>query len=250
MAQASPRLIVYGDVHGCLAEWQALRELAAPRPGDLEVCVGDLVDRGPDPPGCLRWARELGISVVLGNHEYKYVRYFRQWLLWKANNKRIERELPPEKLAFFKRLSLDDLEWLGGLPFFARFGKVIVFHGGLYSSMTLTDPHGKGDVERLLWIRFLNDQGKPVSLNSPAGVTWWAEAYDGREGFAVYGHNPFPEPRRDAHALGIDTGCVFGGKLTAAVFPPAADPGEWDPGRVELVSIPARQKYADLMIED
>ncbi len=69
---------------------------------------------------------------------------------------------------------------------------------------------------------------------------------DGREGFAFFGHDPQlapPEPLRAPRALGIDTGCCFGGRLTAAIVP-AGTP----PAAATIVSVPARARYAEPLL--
>jgi Calcineurin-like phosphoesterase len=66
-----PRVIVIGDVHGCLEELQELIRQADYRPGDLLLFLGDLVAKGPDSVGVVRMARELGGITVRGNHEFE-----------------------------------------------------------------------------------------------------------------------------------------------------------------------------------
>ena len=65
---------------------------------------------------------------------------------------------------------------------------------------------------------------------------FWADLYDGNEGFVVYGHQSFKEPKKSKHALGIDTGCVYGNKLSAVVF---------NSGSVDDYSIQSVQKILD-----
>jgi diadenosine tetraphosphatase ApaH/serine/threonine PP2A family protein phosphatase len=77
-------------------------------------------------------------------------------------------------------------------------------------------------LELLTLTRYLNPEGQFVSLGheTPQDL-FWAESYDGRYGRIVFGHQPFPDdpaPRRFPHAIGIDTGCVQGGRLSALVF--------------------------------
>ena len=72
----------------------------------------------------------------------------------------------------------------------------------------------------------------------------WSDVYDGREGFALYGHDPQinpPEARLSKHALGLDTGCVFGGRLTALIH---------DRGAEQLLSVEARERYARPLYQD
>ena len=72
----------------------------------------------------------------------------------------------------------------------------------------------------------------------------WSDGYDGREGFCFYGHSPFltpPEPRRSPFAIGLDTACCFGGRLTAAVLGPGVSPAD-----ASLLSVAARAAYAPI----
>jgi predicted MPP superfamily phosphohydrolase len=73
------RYIIIGDVHGCLTELQALICRIAPRPDDTLVFLGDLVDKGPESPGVVRWVRHLStryrLVLIEGNHEEKHRRW-------------------------------------------------------------------------------------------------------------------------------------------------------------------------------
>ncbi|MFZ2955885.1 MAG: metallophosphoesterase [Candidatus Ozemobacteraceae bacterium] len=249
MSRETKRLVVYGDVHGCLDEWKTLRGKVSPLEDDLEITVGDLIDRGPDSPGCLRFARENRISSVLGNHEFKYLRYSRHYKKFQETGKTIPMKFPDDKMAVFRSLAPADLEFIAELPFFLRKNNLLIVHAGVSPSLEVGEITPKDKLERLTWIRELNAELNPVSLKSKDGVFFWAEKYDGGQGFIVCGHNPFPEVRRDAHSLAIDTGCAFGGKLTAAIFE-QAPAGGWNTDNVEFMQVPALQKYSELMIED
>jgi hypothetical protein len=112
-------------------------------------------------------------------------------------------------------------------------------HGGFLPKMQIT----KEDVERekdvvyrLRWIRKKGDEWRPAPKDErKKNDALWSEKWRG-ERFVVYGHTPGREPKRDEHALGLDTGCVYGGKLTAAIYAS----GDW-----KIVSVDAKRKYAD-----
>jgi diadenosine tetraphosphatase ApaH/serine/threonine PP2A family protein phosphatase len=90
-------------------------------------------------------------------------------------------------------------------------------------------------VSHLRWIRRKNGDWKYVPKEKRRkDDVLWAEKWRG-DRFVVYGHTPLREPKFDRQALGLDTGCVYGGSLTAAIF----ERGEWS-----TVSVPARRTYA------
>ena len=70
-----PRVIVIGDVHGCIDELQDLLRQCDYRPGDLVVFLGDLVCKGPDSASVVQMAREIGALGVRGNHDFEVIRW-------------------------------------------------------------------------------------------------------------------------------------------------------------------------------
>ena len=205
------RIIIYGDIHGCLEEWSTLREKVAPGKHDIEISVGDMVNKGPRSLECLQTARKLGVWLIRGNNEAKW----------------IERG----EAGAIPGLTREDLAYLQRTPLYARIGGLLIVHAGVVPPL---HPGGSDRFEmaRLMSLRYVGG-GK--------NHRFWAETYDGSEGTVVYGHTPFDEPRRDPFSLGIDTGCVYGGKLTAAVFPVRM--GEVETGHPRLVSVPALGAY-------
>ncbi|MCA8924417.1 MAG: metallophosphoesterase [Planctomycetes bacterium] len=242
------RTLIVGDVHGCLAELDALLVELEPRAGDRFVFVGDLVDRGPDSVGVVRRVRELcarypGSACVAGNHEAKALRGH-------------DRGVPGRPWTV--DASDEDWAFLDALPLVWRdpaLGAVVV-HGGFYPAFFEVEGP-VGDVpadwrrsktkraqrlQRFLYVRQVKANGNMLSLDQCAPEhDHWTDRYDGREGFAFFGHDPQLEPAEPLvtpHALGLDTGCCFGGRLTAAVV-------KGDARRYALVSVPAYGKYAE-----
>jgi hypothetical protein len=115
---------------------------------------------------------------------------------------------------------------------------VTVVHGGLYPGMAVEEgaiARAASDVVRLRWIRRENGQWRRAGKSKERDEdVLWSEVWDGPS-TVVYGHTPLREPRVDDFAIGLDTGCVYGGWLTAAIYD-----GKW---RFERVR--ARRKYAD-----
>jgi diadenosine tetraphosphatase ApaH/serine/threonine PP2A family protein phosphatase len=136
--------------------------------------------------------------------------------------------------------------------------QLLFVHGGLYpryfevygrlpedaALISQLDKKHRERLSRLTMIRHVDIKGQMVALGQETTKTrFWAETYDGREGLTCFGHAPaLGRPRVFAHAIGLDTGCAFGGSLTAAVF-------RGGRGSYEFVSISARRKYADLSDE-
>lgn len=238
------RTYIVGDVHGCIDEFEMLVADMGLRPNiDRIIGLGDLVDKGPHSEACLRFARDLklrfpGSVFLLGNHEAKWLRRFAA----------PDAEPFDEGLAAFMR----------EMPLFVRLPgldgrRVFCTHGGIYPKFYAdfgpfresdalwwkTNPlkeytaseeqswrkRGKA-VEKLMYTRKVDADGDFVPLNHADedddsrmdATRHWSETYTGAEGFVVYGHEPTVEPRLREHSIGIDTGCCFGGWLTAAVF--------------------------------
>jgi diadenosine tetraphosphatase ApaH/serine/threonine PP2A family protein phosphatase len=241
------RTFFIGDVHGCIDELDALVGLLAPAEGDRFAFVGDLVDRGPSSALVIRRVRALreqfpGSVCVSGNHDEVAVR-----------KRERGRALPEWSLD----ATSDDWAFLEAMPLYARIDGVLVVHGGIYprfyeSEVTVGEPprdwrRGGGKPmdrrRRFLRIRQVDSEGNMVGLgDETAECVHWSSRYDGRDGFVVFGHDPQlspPEPLRAAHAMGIDTGCCFGGRLTALVVESGARASDGS-----IVSV-AGKRYAD-----
>ena len=246
------RDIFIGDVHGCIEELDLLIDKLELRKGDLLHFVGDLVDRGPDSRAVIRRARELlcaypGSDAVAGNHESKVL---------EQRKKGIYKEpWTPDALD-------DEWRFLASLPLLKRLNinghQVIVVHAGFFPKFfvdyaedglnRIRDDWHKGGgkymsrARRFLRVRYVNPEGNMVALGQEKpGDYFWAEGYDGAQGYVFYGHQPYlkpPIPRSWNHACGIDTGCCFGGRLTAAIV---VD----DPQRAKFVSVDALDVYAE-----
>jgi diadenosine tetraphosphatase ApaH/serine/threonine PP2A family protein phosphatase len=204
------------------------------------------VDRGPEVPGAVARVRRLladhpGSTVVRGNHEAKLHRRDPAWVAG---------------------LGQDDLDWLRTLPLYARDRArgLIFVHGGFFPRYF--EHHGplpedavdldaaprkqRERAERFSMIRHLDARGEMVALGQEGPDTrCWAEGYDGREGYACFGHQPLLDaPRFYPHAIALDGGCVFGGALLPAVW---GDGGTREP---LILRQPARQAWAALREEE
>lgn len=217
------RTLFIGDVHGCARELDALLEACAWRPGERVVLVGDLVAKGPDSAGVVRRARELGALAVRGNHDEHVLR-------WHEGRMPAGKKLKPEHRQVLETLRTEDWDYLAALPLYRRFPElnVLTVHGGMVPGVPLEEQRA----ELLLNLRSITPEGEP-SKRVDAGVPW-ASRWEGPE-LVIFGHDALRGLQRHPHALGLDTGCVYGRQLTAYVLPE---------GR--LYSVEAERTYMDL----
>jgi hypothetical protein len=222
------RTIIVGDVHGCAGELEELLEHTRFAEGtDALVFVGDLVARGPDSAGTLALARRLGARVVRGNHENKL-------LAARIGG----RPLGTEHERVARSLSEDDWTMIAAMPLWvdlpAHGARVV--HAGVVPGVDVED----APPDALLTMRTLRSRGR-WSDEPDAGPLWGAQ-YDGPP-HVVFGHNARPDPQLHAWATGLDTGCVYGGRLTALVLEENEQVPRGEEVERLLRSVPAMRKY-------
>ena len=228
-----------GDVHGCATELRTLlaalgyevREdgLGAHHPDGRRVFfVGDLVDRGPDSPGVLRLAMamvEAGDALCIpGNHEAKLLRALNGRDVTTGHGlAETLAQLADEPAA----LRTQVVTFIDGLVSHLVLddGNLVVAHAGLREDM-----HGRASGAVRSFALYGDTTGETDEFGLPVRYPW-AEDYRG-DAMVVYGHTPVPEAVWLNRTICIDTGCVFGGALTALRYPER-----------ELVSVPAERTY-------
>ena len=228
------RTVIIGDLHGCKAELDALLDKVGFGMEDRLYCVGDLVARGPDGVGALRLLKRLGAHSVLGNHDAK-LRALRP-----KPGQRAPDKIPSSVANVFDKLEEQDWQMFDELPLYLDLPEhdLRVVHAGVVPNL----PIDQQDPWVLTNLRSFDAEGKPSSQWSP---TTWAVRYHELP-HVVFGHDARSRLQLHPRASGIDTGCVYGGELTALVLPAEArlpPPGE---RRDLLVSVAARQAYANL----
>ncbi len=244
---------IIGDVHGCCDELEGLLRMLGyvPTPlgeadpvwgdrayahpaGRKAVFVGDLVDRGPRILDAVRLVRNMvrrgSALCVPGNHDMKLLRKLRgkdvQVTHGLANSLAEIDALPAEvREPFVKELA----EFLDGLVshYVLDGGKLVVAHAGMKAEM-----QGRGSAQVRDFALYGETTGETDEFGLPVRSNWAAE-YRGSAA-VVYGHTPVPEPEWLNRTVNIDTGCVFGGKLTALRYPER-----------EFVSVPAARTYCE-----
>lgn len=255
------RLFIIGDVHGMADELDRLVAELRPASGDRFLFLGDLVDKGPDSLGVLARVRDLfarfpGSFSICGNHEESAIR-----LHVKASKAGTWNGIAKaEKEPWLSKATAEDFAFLATLPLYARptanKGTLMV-HGGLFPAYfdkypglpELSDNWHKGGgkqmdrARRFLRVRHVHKvTGDMVTMGEESAETHgWADWYDGREGFVFYGHEPQKSgvPRWKSTSMGLDTGAVFGGRLTAAVLDSIGS------AVIDTVSVHAHAKFAE-----
>ena len=208
------RIIIYGDIHGCYDEFISLRKKINLQVNDIEVCVGDIITKGKDSIKTLDFIIEHNIKSVLGNHEDKIIRYLNH----QNSNKRNPIQLDEDEQNIVDNLTSKHIEYLKQLPLYLQFENITILHGGLQNHMILNEL-SKRDKQKILRMRYLDQDENFLALGKEdENSIFWADIYNGNNGFVVYGHNWSKEVKESKYAIGIDTGCVYGNKLTAIFF--------------------------------
>jgi hypothetical protein len=227
------RSIFIGDVHSCAAELAELLSAVAVSEHDSVYFVGDLLTRGPDAAGVLKLFRAVRARSAIGNHEQR---------LLAARHARQRGETGPKLGASHAEVAtqLSDEDWaiLESFPLWIDVPEhgVRVVHAGIVPGV----PFEEQDPWLLTHLRAVDADGKP----SEKWGTLWGSLYRGSP-HIVFGHNARQRPQIHPDATGLDTGCVYGGALTALVLPGGAAPPPPDSRLDALVSVRARRAYSD-----
>ncbi|MGW5663878.1 polynucleotide kinase-phosphatase [Streptomyces sp. NPDC003758] len=224
---------IIGDVHGCSSELEALLgrlgyvDGGHPE-GRTAVFVGDLVDRGPDSPGVLRRVMSMVKSgdalCVPGNHENKYGRYLKGRNVQHTHGlAETVAQMEDESEEFKQQVR----EFIDGLVshYVLDGGRLVVCHAGLPEKY-----HGRTSGRVRSHALYGDTTGETDEFGLPVRYPW-AEDYRGRAA-VVYGHTPVPQATWLNNTICLDTGAVFGGRLTALRWPER-----------ELVDVPAERVW-------
>lgn len=221
---------VIGDIHGCRAELVELlgqlgyvltydddgNAVGARHPeGRRVVFVGDLVDRGPDTPGVLRLAMGMVASgnalCITGNHEDKLVRALRGRKVQLSHGLAETMEQLAAESDEFRAAAFQFVESLVA-HYVLDDGKLVVAHAGLPQHY-----HGRASGAVRSFALYGDTTGETDEYGLPVRYPW-ANDYRGTA-MVLYGHTPTLEAEWVNNTMCLDTGCVFGGKLTALRYP-------------------------------
>lgn len=224
------KVLIVGDVHGCLHEMEELLQEAKSKFPDQEILpifVGDLLSKGPFPVETLKKLQKIEHYAVRGNHDEAILR---QVLSLK---KKELYQLPP-KYSWVPNLS-DDIGYLRELPYTISIPSlsVIIVHAGLVPGIPLTEQ----ELTNMIIMR--NLVKSPEGTLSAAELTnegeAWASFWPGPD-HVYFGHDARRKLQKHAHATGLDTGCVYGNQLTGAVVTKDS---------TELIQVKAKQVYKE-----
>jgi protein phosphatase len=230
-----------GDVHGCFDEFVTLLQALGYRfshsgagfevyhpDGRKLVFLGDLVDRGPKTPEVLRLAMDMVKSgdafCVAGNHDQKLIKALQGRPVTMSHGLAESMAQLEAESDAFRAAVVDFLKHRASHYVFDG-GKLVAAHAGLREEM-----HGRSSGKVQSFCLYGETGGMIDEFGLPVRQPWAAK-YRGRA-MVVYGHTPVVEPQWLNNTLCIDTGCVFGGRLTALRYP-----------EKELVSVPAMAQY-------
>jgi Calcineurin-like phosphoesterase len=216
MSNASnERTFIVGDIHGCYDElWDLLNEVSFAG-NDRVIAVGDLVVKGPKSREVLDlFISDRRFSSVLGNHDLAVLNALdKRDQHYTRAQKKVGKELEAEREKYLKFLS--------SLPLYIDLNTHLIVHAGLRPGVAL----GLQQTSDLLELRTLGEE--PTKRRG----TPWYKVYDGDK-FILFGHWPRKRPQRGPRALGLDTGCVYGNRLSAFLLETG-----------EIFSVPAREPY-------
>lgn len=210
------RVIIVGDVHGCLDELEELLDKTQFNiENDILYFLGDIINRGPYSREVFLRIKDLNATSILGNHEYHAIQGAHSE--YDSGYQRYLRKVFGKDFNDF----LDDIrEW----PLYIEMKDYILVHGGIVPGVALVD----SDPYLITSIRTWDGTG--IALSEPNNPPWF-DFYQGKKR-VVFGHWAALEGVNRHNVTGIDTGCVYGKKLTALILP-----------EQKLVSVKARKAY-------
>jgi serine/threonine protein phosphatase 1 len=214
------RLIAVGDIHGCHNEFSDLLDQLELVAGDRLVLLGDLVNRGPSSTKVIDLAKSANAISLLGNHELRLLKFK------KTGDRKYMKE---HDLETFDTMRPEDWAYLEAMPLTFEEPELntVFVHGGFLPG----EPWQRQTAEVVTRIQVVDRDGRPRKRADAPDAPSWADLWGGPP-FVVYGHTPRPDVYRLKWSIGIDTGCVMGGLLTAYILPER-----------RILQVKARERY-------
>ena len=215
------RTIIVGDVHGCYRELRdLLKKVKADPEHDRIIFIGDLINKGPSSKGVWEIFREMEAMCIMGNHELSLLE------MSQGKHHKHSKYLGGLHKDFGSHFD-DFIQDVYGFPFWLEDHELMMVHGGLVPGLhpDQTDPW------HLVTIRTWDGEGHDLKdeKNPP-----WFDFYEDDD-LVVFGHWAALGGLNRENVIGLDTGCVYGGKLSCLILPER-----------KLVSVKARKTYAQI----
>lgn len=215
------RTIVIGDVHGCAGEFEKLLKKLKLKAKDRIYQVGDLINRGPNTSRAIQLAKQYDVNCVLGNHEVRFL---------KAKEGNQTDYLKSYDIETFQQLTHSEWKFLKQLPPYIHKRKIdtVIVHAGFLPKPSWH----KQPIDTITQIQVIDENGNGARRHAVNSDNYWTNHWHGPP-LVIYGHTSRPNVFRSPGAIGIDTGCVYGGHLTAYILEDQS-----------IVQVPAEKKYA------
>ena len=191
--------ILIGDIHSCSREFEALLELLAPSSNDRIVLLGDLLNKGPDPEDVLEIFESLNCISLMGNHDLNHLEASQGKATLRQESEQTRQQM--SKSAYKRYLAAVEQ-----MPLLLELPDLIAVHGALVTGLSL-------------------DQQPPKILTGQTNLDpSWKDHLEDLDRPLVVGHKRYSAVQSepciiDGRFYGIDTGCVYGGSLTALIMP-------------------------------
>ena len=229
------RKIIVSDIHGCIDEFKELLDKVNYQHGkDHLISVGDMIDRGSDSCGVVRLIKKLGATVVMGNHEEKFLRWYKH-----ETRKSSYYNNPIETLPHYLEFTHEEYEYMKSFPIYYQFDNFIIVHAALRPNIELKEQN----VNEMIRMRYISPEGDYLDFKKSLKMEnkiFWTEKWKGPKN-VIYGHmvHTFDQPRIDepvsnVFCYGIDTGCCFGGKLTGMII---------ENNQISFAQVQAKKEY-------
>lgn len=200
------RTIAIGDVHGCADEFEELLNALKLGKKDRVIQLGDLVNHGPHSSRAVELARSYKVESIIGNHELRLLRYRED-----GNDKRLK----DYDWATLEQLSDKNWTYLETMQetIYDKKRDTVFVHGGFLPGI----PWEHQDVDTITTIQVIDKEGGAAKRSDAPDAPPWADSWRGQP-FVIYGHTPRSRTLNRPGSIGIDTGCVYGGHLTAYII--------------------------------